>query len=522
MTAFFREFFALCRRYRRPLILAALICIAVIAVVYLVLAYEVRQSSFCDSCHYMDPYVRHWESSTHSQVECVKCHDYGVTDLTSSTIQYIVGTYNSRPKADVPDENCLSSDCHDEGLLEGTIEYRRGILFDHAVHHNEILRGEKLRCTSCHNQIVQYDDDAAGHMAVNDKSCFVCHFKDAGVGEAITGCNSCHGMPEQEVEHAGFIFSHKPYLELGVECKMCHVNIVRGDGSVPESMCYSCHVEESRTLLSRTELHDIHVTGNGIDCYRCHTDIEHGNFSMASALDIDCENCHLRQHNKPKQLYMGIGGRDSIDMPSAMFAAQVSCTGCHTHLTPEGEMMARQEKREASRKSCVTCHEEGYDLMFDNWREGSKKVLADYGKFISAAKSDFAAIGGDKKARVKVREALRQAEYHYGFVLEGHLPHNIQYGLYLLNGSAERFELAMKEIRKGYQGPQRGDALKSENTCTVFCHGKALRPEEVPYEGGELPHLLHIEDMEVSCKACHSVSEHGKTEINQSVCEDCH
>jgi len=45
------------------------------------------------------------------------------------------------------------------------------------------------------------------------------------------------------------------------------------------------------------------------------------------------------------------------------------------------------------------------------------------------------------------------------------------------NSSADKFETTMKEIEKAYKGPQRGDALKSENTCTVFCHGKALRPE---------------------------------------------
>ena len=345
MIKFLRDVCELCRRYRKALAVLVAVCLVVVIVAAAILSYEVRQASFCDACHYMDPYVRHWQASTHSEVECYKCHDYGAADLTISAVKYFTGTYTSRPKANVHDENCLAADCHDTGTLEGTIEYLRGIRFDHGKHKNQILRGEKLRCTSCHNQVVQYDDDQEGHMVVNNKACFVCHFKDAGVGEAITGCNSCHGMPKKEVEHAGFIFNHEPYLQLGVACKKCHINIVSGDGSVPERMCYDCHVERSRQQVSRAELHDIHVTTNGIDCYRCHTDIEHGNFAMASALEIQCENCHLRQHNRPKQMYMGIGGRDPVNMPSEMFAAQVSCSGCHTHVTPEGEIMAQQEQK---------------------------------------------------------------------------------------------------------------------------------------------------------------------------------
>lgn len=522
MRSFFNDLMDFLAQYLKGLMIFSGLLVVILLVIWGAASYKTTDSEFCDNCHYMEPYVRHWQESGHAMVDCVDCHDYTGADLIWSGLKYAVDVYNVRPQTRVPDENCMSSDCHSMEDISDEIQYKNGIFFSHGNHLEKVLRGGKLHCVSCHNQIVQYDDEQVGHMNVNDKSCFVCHFKDAGVGEAITGCNSCHGMPKKEVEHAGFIFDHEPYLKLDVSCDQCHTQIVEGNGAVPEAKCHSCHVERYRTEYTEAELHEIHVTNNAIDCYKCHSDIRHGNFAMVGALDIQCESCHLRQHNVPKQLYMGIGGKDSLDMPSMMFLAQVSCTGCHTHISPEGNMLAHQEKKEASRQSCVTCHGTDYDLMFDNWLSGSKLTLADFQKYLTKANADLNAAGGSRKARVNAQKSLSTARENYNFVKTGHMPHNIQYSVYLLNKSADQFEAAMKQINTSYRGPNRGDGLNKEKNCTVFCHGDAFFPEEVPYDGSDLPHLMHVEDMEISCASCHSTTVHGKTEITQSVCSDCH
>jgi hypothetical protein len=243
---------------------------------------------------------------------------------------------------------------------------------------------------------------------------------------------------------------------------------------------------------------------------------------MVSSLEISCEDCHLSQHNRSKQLYMGISGRDTLDMPSDMFMAQVSCAGCHTHLTPEGEPMAHQEKKEASRASCVTCHGEGYDKMFDNWLSGSQKLVNDFGIYVKAARSASRSSGGSKKQRTAVQTALNHVEYNYTFVRDGKVPHNIRYSIYLLNNAADEFDAAMKTINKGFSAPSRGSSLKPKNSCLTFCHGKAFNPEFVDYEDSELPHQMHQTDLELGCENCHSVTEHGKTRIDKTVCSDCH
>ncbi|HUV29743.1 MAG TPA: cytochrome c3 family protein [Acidobacteriota bacterium] len=495
------------------------LCIVLIAA----LAYGTRESAACDTCHYLDPFVRYWRASTHSEVTCQGCHDYSMADLARSTYTYLTGTYNPRPRANVPDEGCLASDCHEARLLMGMTEYRQGILFDHAVHLEKPLRGEKLRCTSCHNQFVHVHEELTStHLTVNDKACFVCHFKDAGLGEAITGCDACHGMPKDPVSHNGFTFEHEPYVKLGFECKQCHTRIVEGDGSLVPGTCHACHNERDPQQHSREELHAIHVTTNGIDCFECHSDIEHGNYEMTGATDTGCETCHLNQHNRKKQLYMGIGAKNTADMPGVMFRQQVACTGCHTHVTPEGEVLSGQAKREAERAACVTCHGKGFDLMFDAWLVGSRHVIEQYQAYLTRLRSDLKTIGGGKKARTRAREALSAAEGNFLFVRDGRIPHNIPYALTILNTGADRLETEMKGIDPAYSPPDRGAGLKPENTCTVFCHGSYLQPETVRYEDGELPHQAHVEDMELACSSCHSVSEHGKTVINADVCAECH
>jgi len=88
-------------------------------------------------------------------------------------LQYATGAYSMRPKANVTRKPVWASGCHELRLLEGRSTYQKGIQFDHKVHLGQMLRGEQLRCTSCHNQIVQYNEEiTAEHMAVTARKLF--------------------------------------------------------------------------------------------------------------------------------------------------------------------------------------------------------------------------------------------------------------------------------------------------------------------------------------------------------------
>ncbi len=81
-----------------------------------------------------------------------------------------------------------------------------------------------------------------------------------------------------------------------------------------------------------------------VDCQECHAPIQHGKVELVEPLEVRCESCHIRQHNLRKLMYIGTGGKLVPDLPSRMFAAQVSCTGCHVHVTEKGDILSHEAR----------------------------------------------------------------------------------------------------------------------------------------------------------------------------------
>ncbi|MHC4404218.1 MAG: hypothetical protein ACYTG0_31575, partial [Planctomycetota bacterium] len=103
-----------------------------------------------------------WQESSHKDVSCVKCHfPPGLGEKVRGKMlglvqlaKYVTSSEGPRPAAEVPDASCLRSGCHETRLLSGRVEFH-GVSFDHRPHLQTLRRGKKLRCTSCHSQIVQ-------------------------------------------------------------------------------------------------------------------------------------------------------------------------------------------------------------------------------------------------------------------------------------------------------------------------------------------------------------------------------
>ena len=185
---------------------------------------------------------------------------------------------------------------------------RHGMIAD--SRNSKRKRGERLRCTSCHYSIVQ-----GGHIAVDTKVCFLCHFKGISQGQALGGCPGCHGTPTKIVEKEGFVFSHASYLKLQVPCKQCHIRVAEGDGKVTDAHCYDCHVGRLEKKGDPLSIHRTHVTYNGFDCFRCHEPIRHGEVQLAKTFEVKCDACHKHLHNYQKEMYMGSGAKGSPKHP---------------------------------------------------------------------------------------------------------------------------------------------------------------------------------------------------------------
>ncbi|MDI6809272.1 MAG: hypothetical protein QME66_09865 [Candidatus Eisenbacteria bacterium] len=480
-------------------------------------ARRTRESTFCGNCHYMVPYIKQWRTSSHRMVECTRCHDYPLSRLLISSLKYATKTYNQRPRTEVKNSSCLQKGCHAEGLLTAKAAFRGGIAFDHSLHLNKPKRGMKLSCTSCHYQIVQGE-----HMAVTQRVCFLCHFKTAGKGESATGCPSCHAMPKRSVEHEGFAFSHESYLKLGVKCKQCHVEVTSGYGDVPEERCFSCHVERFEKMKDVPLIHETHISKHKVDCLMCHTPIEHGNVAMVGPLEVRCESCHLKLHDAEKEMYMGIDGQGVPDLPSRMFAAQVSCNGCHIHATESGEVLFGEKRVEAQREACVSCHGKGYDLMLDDWKRVMRKAQAECRAKLKDAEAIVRSSGVGGSQKVKASGLLEIAEFNCDFVRAGKGEHNVEHAIKLLRKSVLSADLAVKEV-----GGQTGASVSPilglpDGYCLPLCHRRTSSPEKVSYKGKNLPHKFHIEEAGLGCGACHSVEKHKALDVKEKVCKDCH
>jgi nitrate/TMAO reductase-like tetraheme cytochrome c subunit len=237
----------------------------------------------CNSCHIMKPYVEAWRTSKHNEVACVQCHyPPGLRDTIwvkyqalTQVAKWATQTYSSKPFAEIEDASCLRSGCHDRRLLQGKVVFKRGIIFDHKPHLEEVRRGRQLRCTSCHSQIV-----VGTHIEVTESTCFLCHFKGAKEGrhlDPIAGCTGCHEAPRGEILVGSLRFSHDEMTRRGVACEKCHLNVIEGEGEAPPVRCFNCHNEPEKLkhFADGVFMHEFHVASHNIECDRCHTEIKH-------------------------------------------------------------------------------------------------------------------------------------------------------------------------------------------------------------------------------------------------------
>ncbi len=401
--------------------------------------------SFCNSCHVMHPYYNAWKTSSHNFVSCVDCHYppgltkefKGKIQAITQVVKFVTRTYSTKPYAEIEDSSCLRKGCHEKRLLEGKVTFKRGIIFDHKPHLVGVRRGKRLRCTSCHSQIVQ-----GQHIAVTEEVCFLCHFKGEKNGREITpvgGCPLCHGAPEKEIKiAAGVSFNHKDFVGRGVECQKCHLDAVQGDGEAPREMCLTCHGEPER--LSRYEdhefIHENHVTKHKVECFQCHLTIKHAVQTTIKPLEYSCDVCHLSKHAGEKEMYMGKGGRGVEDMPSPMFLAQVDCVACH--INPGEELPATHftgKTYKPTGAACFGCHGKGYAEMLDSWKSALQESLNELEPILKKASELVQSLNKEDKGYQEVSKLLEDAEYNYNFVKFGKGLHNVSYANTLIEVS---------------------------------------------------------------------------------------
>ncbi len=495
------------RNNKHPVLTLGGIVVALLVLVNVVYYFASAYSPGCVICHYMKPYYEQSVNSVHKDFSCVTCHP-GRRVLTAPyLLRYLAGSYNPRPRAEVEDKICL--DCHEAQNLKKETAFEMNISFSHSDHLEDLKRGKKLRCTSCHARGEEQ------HFVINKNVCFTCHFKGAERGHSATSCNVCHGIPRQIVEHGGFKFNHDSYLKIGVDCSQCHLDVTTGDANVPKKRCYQCHVERTEEFANIDKIHKVHITEKGVDCEECHNAIEHGKVHMISTLEANCENCHQLRHTPQREIYIGSEGRGVGSIPSRMFAAQVSCEGCHLDLNGDG----RSDLSER-RQACVRCHTEGYDLMLDKWITNIEEALNSVAPGLEYARKVLSEAEKQGRNIDAEKTFFQDAEANFNLVREGKGVHNIDYALKLLENVADNVEGIVSRLGQKDYRVKRSKLLYDNGEYCNLCHF-AITPRNIEtFEEEKFPHSRHMKFL--SCTKCHSRSEHKKITVTKDICESCH
>lgn len=495
--------------------------------------YEYSTSpGFCRSCHIMEPYYQAWETSKHNFVKCVDCHyPPGAQDALwvkyqsiAQVAKFFTRTYSSKPFAEVEDASCLRSNCHAARLLEGELTYKGFVRFNHEAHLSERRAGKKLRCTSCHSQIV-----VGTHMVVTETTCFLCHFKGRRTAREIqplAGCGTCHTAPDRPIRVGDVVYNHKDFVGARqVACQNCHQDVIQGEGRAPKDRCFDCHNKpEHLDRYKETRwLHDWHVSGKNIECSRCHEPIVHKLQKVAGhkPLDVSCETCHQAKHDIQRLLYMGMGGRGVPVLESPMFSARVDCVGCHIRPKTQHET---ETLFTATEDACVKCHGEAYRGMLAEWKAAIQKGLGEFRPKVEEAAAALRKAEPNPNT-AEARRLFEQAEHNFKMVTAGNPVHNIYFAARLLAAANDQID-EMGRILGYPPMKMTRNAFVNGGYCATLCHDrvKVKLPEVLTWEGIRMPHLRHSTTAQIGCLNCHAFGAHKevKVKISREECLACH
>lgn len=470
--------------------------LAATGLIVLVLMVETSsQPQFCGSCHIMAPYYESWKTSSHRDVPCVDCHiSPGITheirkkwEALSMVTSYVTGTYGTNPWAEIDDAACLR--CHQRRLLAGE-ELFGDVLFNHGPHLTELRHGKKLRCTSCHSQIVQ-----GQHISVTSPTCILCHFKGETTAVDTTRCTLCHTVPERTVEKGMVSFNHGDVKRFDMKCEWCHSQASGPlEGTVPRERCFTCHNESARLEQydQHQKMHQVHVTDHKVDCLNCHLEIQHGKpwHAEAAAAESGCGGCHRSGHSPQRSLYAGVGGRGVPPMPAPMFLAGVACEGCHIQLPGHEADTAR-----ATEISCMSCHGPRYHSVYQQWKAITRDRTSALRMQLQSTTSLFPA---------EEPPSLSDARYNLELVEKGKGVHNLGYSFALLQESHRLINEARKN--KGSRPLSIPWPEVPYSSPCLKCH-QGIELQEASAFGQRFSHESHVVGHKLECDVCHRPHE---------------
>ncbi len=370
--------------------------IVILIVASFVTAHFTSASSFCDSCHEMEPYYQSWQNSNHATAECRDCHippgtiPYIETKLGSFREIYV--HFSSHPEAPlgvtrkIPNSSCVR--CHTDLSVDFKLSTVTAVTFKHGGKHASI------DCIRCHVRVVHrtvtppvYQDPAemssclqCHNGSIAPKECAVCH---TAPHEKRGECGSCH-----DASGWGSAGENHPFALTGAHstltCTQCHlskpgVELIAGtDMPKADSACNNCHEDKHGGLTDcgschtptkwsnvdfkhPFELTDTHAT---LACSKCHVSKPGGEVVPGTQFPIpspECVSCHGDNHGGLTDCTKchTPAGWDKVDFthPLKLIGthATLACSKCHVS-KPGGDVLPGTQFPAPTSTKCVGCH----------------------------------------------------------------------------------------------------------------------------------------------------------------------
>ncbi len=366
------------------------ILLIIVALIFLVTSSIIAtgQPGFCNSCHIMNSYYDNWQTSAHSEVNCLDCHlqpglaGYvkGKINGLAQAVNCMVGRVDTKPNATIKDNSCLRSECHStEELLTKDIDYS-GIKFTHKNHIEKVVDGIRISCGTCHSH---FEGDE--HFSVNNDACFTCHFlKNDQTGNKLvqTSCQDCHEVPDKVIKRGFVTINHAEFVSYQASCEdSCHKKAVGKTMKIVNTVCLNCHSFSNEQQTDSVELHEIHTNCEKVECFACHGKVSHGQTQVSSiSAMMDCQNCHSDTHQVQRSIYTTehpMQNEKTDRVLSPMFLTHVECTGCHIEQVrrKSGILDSFGTVAKAVPGACDKCHEKGTGQQYIPFWQGKIKGL---------------------------------------------------------------------------------------------------------------------------------------------------
>ena len=317
------------RRTRRILIWGAVVVVGLIAAAGSLVYTE--QSSFCPTCHEMQPYYTAWLAGGHAHsAQCIDCHvDPGLVAHLAhkpAALKEVWDHFFSDPRfpnyaVDMPNSRCTR--CH------VSVPAKVGALFSHSLHVT------KARCKDCHA--------AVGHQVTLQSLMQAGVLKSGGTDPPVPDGQT----PSRAPGHIKVICQNC-HDQAKMRCSACHQAPHEARGE-----CSACHKPGARFAFVHP------VVAPGADCSRCHQKPA-GHPKVSGA----CSNCHKSPSTRWAFSHPSASGAcENCHTPPANHFGP-PCTRCHSAGVPFKQAVFTHPTNTGAHTyqsfPCVKCHPTGY------------------------------------------------------------------------------------------------------------------------------------------------------------------